>query len=291
MKTFILFISLLLSSISSTFTLADFDNESALKNAFQEINHSLYELYAKRDFCNRSFADFVERNDEAYKEWELQYSFFLRDFDTKYFDWKKGFNTLQKQQLAVLEQIEQFQASKRISEDYSDGARDKCYNFKPALSRPRNNLELNHQDAVNLIRLEANQNFPDSHNTTGAKPLCVWQQNKALSIADKRNQGVEEKALNAELKAFKKSDDDFSRKQKKDRVRAYDDMIEDLYDFPQLHSGTYSIYRLAQCEFEARDIDTHKLKKINDELIRCQKSSAENDLLLAECTIKLIPEK
>lgn len=288
MKIFIVFFSLL---FLSTAALADFDNESELKNAFQEIKHSLYKLYAKRDFCNRSFADFVDRNNEAYKEWELQYSFFLRDFDTKYFDWKKGFNTLQKQQLTVLEEIEQLQASKKINEDYSDGARDKCYNFKPALSRPRNNLELNHQDAINLIRLEANQGFPDSHNTTGAKPLCIWQQNKALSITNKRNQNIEEKQLKTELKAFKKSDDGLSKEQKKSRVNAYDDMIKEAYDFPMLHSTTFSIYRLAQCEFKARDIDTRRLKKINDDLLRCQKSSADNDLLLAKCTVKLIPEK
>jgi len=132
----------------------------------------------------------------------------LREFDKSYDKWKSGFTELEQQQFASLEFIEHQLIKEQVKLEYSEGGKDKCYNFKPSLSRPRNNLELTYQDEFNLIRNQSLNSFNNARNEgTGASPHCVWQQENAIKISQLKNEGKDIKFQKNQLKQMKKTSD------------------------------------------------------------------------------------
>jgi len=275
----------------STGVQADETSERMLK-AFTSVNETLYEVEETRNYCNKFFAQFSKRNDEAYDNWELQYSFFLKDYDTNYFKWKNGFRDFQKQQLAVLDNIQRYDVKRRIASQYEEGGQDKCYNLKPALTRPRSNPELKHQEEFNLIREVAMSGFAATREVTGVQAHCSWQQSHAARVKEKQTNGMDEKTQKEELKQYKKSSGgDVDKNTKKLRSKHYGEMIGEIYDYPALNALTYSLYRLSVCELENREIKTESLKKASPALSGCQSTSAEDESLLASCINKALLTK
>jgi hypothetical protein len=224
--------------------------DSRIRDAFIKINTALYEIEETNTYCNWQHSQFAQRNNDAYDNWEYQYSFFLKDFDTNYLKWKRGFSDLQQQQFAILEAIKRDSVNKAIAADYKEGGRDKCFTFKPALSRPRNNIELTFQDEVELIRERANASFSEDRPGTGAHELCEWQQQHAIKVSEAKSQGADEKSQKASVKQFKKSEMNISKDERKARINAYERMVKDIYDLPQITHKTFSQFNFAVCERE-----------------------------------------
>lgn len=273
--------------ISSTIH-ADINKD--VRNAFNKINSALYEIEETRNYCNQNFSSFIQRNNDAYDEWELQYSFFLKDFDGKYAQWKNGFNELQQQQFSVLENILRTQIRSEVSTSYEDGAQDKCFNFKPALTRPRNNLELSYQNEINLIREQAMRDFNDARTQTGANQECAWQQQQAITVTENRDKGIDIKTQKKDLKTFKQANAKLDKQLLKDRLKAYDDMISDSYELKALNQKSFSLYRFALCEREQAGLDNKKLKEFSASLLECQSAASEDDGLLGSCISKAIAD-
>lgn len=290
MKDILLGIFFILTLLSLS-PLVNADEVENVGDAFYKINTSLYEIEATRDYCNSHFSSFIQRNNEAYDEWELQYSFFLKDFDSKYLEWKKGFNEKEQIQLVALEGVHQALVRSQIAKSYEDGAKDKCYTFKPALTRPRNNLELKYQDEINLIRDLSMRNFNDTHSSTGASSQCVWVQEQATKVAEARDKGLDKRAQKKELHNFKKTDQASDKDTRKFRAMAYNDMISDIYDLPNINKQTFSIYEFSSCEREKAGLDNDKLKHVSASLLACQKSSSAENELLGACIGKALVYK
>ncbi len=267
------------------------DTNEDVRQAFHKINAALYEIEETRDYCNRNFSSFIQRNNNAYDEWELQYSFFLKDFDSKYAQWKSGFNPSQKQQFSALENIHRAQVRSSVGQDYEDGAQDKCYNFKPALTRPRNNLELNYQFEINLIREQSLQQFSNARTQNGAHQQCSWQQQQAITVIENRDKGIDIKSQKKDLKAYKKENAKLDKKILKERLDAYSDMISESYQLSTINSKTFSLYRFSLCERELADLKNRKLKEATSALIECQNAASEEDGLLGSCISKAIADK
>jgi hypothetical protein len=260
-------------------------------DAFKTINQRLYRLDETKAYCNLHFSKQSSRNNDAYDEWELQYNFFLREFDKNYAQWKSGFNELEQQHFTSLEFIERERIKLEIIEDYEDGGLDKCYNFKPALQRPRNNIELAEQESINLILNNSLNGFVNNRHNTGAHSLCAWEQTQAIKAIDLRDSGKDAKAQKALLKEMKKSKDKIDKKIKSNRLSSYKDMIKEVYKAPALSSLSYSQYRFALCQREKSDIDSIKFKKVLPSLLNCQETSANVLDLLGNCINKAMNEK
>lgn len=285
-----------LSIVFSIFLLFGFHNtlfansKTEVLDAFQELNQALYTITETRDYCNASLPAQILRNHEAYDEWELQYSFFLKEYDTNYAKWKSGFSPEVQKQFPVLEEVLRYKARQSVEAEYAEGTKDKCYNFKPALGRPRNNLELSFQDSVNLIRNNALNNFSDARGSVQTHAICAWQQAHALSVAEQRNQGKDEKTQKEALKNFRKQNTDDKDIQKQ-KISAYGDMISEIYMADLLEKESFSLYRLSVCEREQANIRSAKFKQALPTLVECQKSSANTFDLLSRCIFNALEGK
>ncbi len=261
------------------------NSKTEVLNAFQELNQSLYTITATRDYCTAQFVSQIQRNHEAFEEWEFQYSFFLNEYDTNYTKWKSGFSAEVQKQFPVLEEILKHKARQMVEAEYAEGTQDKCYNFKPALGRPRNNLELTFQNQVNLIRHHALNNFDDARGDIQTHALCGWQQQHALFVAEQRNLGKDEKTQKEALKAFRKKNTD------KQKASAYGDMISEIYTANLLEKQSFSLYRLNLCEREQANIRNVKFKPVLPALLECQKNSTTDTDLLSRCIFNALEGK
>lgn len=266
--------------------------QSTAKDAFMSINKALYAIEETKNYCNANFSSDISRNNEAFEQWELQYNFFLREFDKNYEKWKSGFSQLEQQQFSTLEYIQRKKAQQEIQNEYREGGADKCYNFKPALMRPRNNLELTYQDDFNLIRNQSMSSFNAGRNEgTGSNSLCAWQQENALKVGTLRDEGKDIKFQKNQLKAFKKlSPDNIDKNEHAARVKSYSDMINDIYA-SGLKSLSFSQYQFAACERENHGVESISLKKALPLIIECQNKSVDYSDLLGNCINQALDEK
>lgn len=267
--------------------------QSTAKDAFISINKALYAIEETKNYCNANFPADLERNNEAFEQWELQYNFFLREFDKNYEKWKSGFTQLEQQQFATLEYIQRLKTQQEIRNEYSEGAADKCYNFKPALMRPRNNLELTYQDDFNLIRNQSMSSFNAGRNEgTGSHNLCKWQQENAVKVSALRNEGKDIKFQKNQLKEFKKIEaDNIDKKEQAARIKSYSEMINALYSSTDLKSLTFSQYQFATCERSNNGIENVSFKKALLQIIECQNKSVDYSDLLGNCINQALDKK
>lgn len=277
----------------TNFAFAENFEQSTAKDAFSSINKALYTIEETRNYCSSHFSSMQERNAEAFQQWELQYSFFLREFDKNYAKWKSGFTTLEQQQFASLEFIDHQLIQKEIEIEYKEGGEDKCYNFKPSLMRPRNNLEVTYQEDFNLIRNQSLNGFIDARNEgTGAHSLCTWQQDKAIEISTFRNEGKDIKFQKNQLKELKKlAPSDIDKKEQASRIKNYDSMINDAYKLTDLQTLSFSQYQFASCERELNKIESDNLKKSLPLMLECQNKNAEYSDLLGLCINQALDKK
>ena len=283
-KTFSYFTAML-SLLSCSYLYADHEpvEQISVKDAFKIVNQRLYRLAETKAYCNTNFSKQNARNNDAYDQWELQYNFFLREFDKNYAKWKSGFTELEQQQFSTLEFIEQQHIKEKITQEYEDGGLDKCYNYKPSLQRPRNNIELSEQESINIIRDNALNGFLNSREHSGGNSQCAWDQNKAIDTITHRDSGKDAKAQKLLLKDMKKSKDNLDKKIKSKRFSSYNEMISEVYNASTLNSLSYSQYRFAICEREIQKIASKKFKKALPLIQNCQETSANEIDLLGNC--------
>ncbi len=250
--------------------------ELTIDTAFQQVNKALYTIEETRTYCNTNFPRQVKRNDEAYDSWELQYSYFLKEFDTNYANWKRGFDKNIQLQFSSLESINREQVGNKIANEFKDGAVDKCYTYKPSLFRPRSNIELSQQEAVNFIRNEALNSFIKAREASGANPYCTWQQSLAASIAQSRDEGIDIKAQKAKLKQLKKEPSEIDKKTRRKQLKDHSDMISELYSNEALKANTFALLKFTQCQRADEGLESNKLKKSLDGILQCQNTLIDN---------------
>ena len=284
------YFTIVLGIFSSTDLYADHEpvEQISVGSAFKVINQRLYRLNETKIYCNTNFSKQSSRNNDAYDQWELQYNFFLREFDKNYAAWKAGFTKLEQQQFPTLEFIERGHLKNKIMEEYKEGGLDKCYNYKPSLQRPRNNIELSEQESINIIRDNALNGFINARESSGANAQCAWDQNKAIDTISHRNDGKDLKAQKILLKNMKKSKSDLDKKIKSKQLSNYGEMIGEVYKAPSLQSLTYSQYRFAICERDINDVNSKTFKKALPLLLQCQETSANDIDLLGNCINKAL---
>lgn len=265
----------------------------SVKASFQSINNAIYAIEETRNYCSSQFSDDVARNTEAFEGWELQHSFFLREFDKNYSRWKLGFSELEQQQFASLELAQRQIIREGIVQEYAEGGRDKCYNFKPSLSRPRSNLELSYQDEFNFIRNQSFNGFMNARDEgTSADKSCAWQQEQALKIITERNEGKDIKYQKAQLKIFKEAtDSSIDKKELALRIKHYSDMINEAYQAPAIQALSFSQYRFSLCERVQKNMGVNSFKNSLPLILECQNKSSEYSDLLGQCISQALIKK
>jgi hypothetical protein len=288
----ILLISLSLSSISNAQSKKSTEFRT-VKTAFQTIQNALFTIEETRNYCNSQFSEDSVRNSESFEEWESKYSFFLNEFDKNYARWKLGFSDLEQQQFAGLEFTQRQIIRESIVQDYAEGGRDKCYNFKPSLSRPRNNLELTFQSEFNLIRNQTFNGFMNARGDgTGAEKFCAWQQEQALKIITERDAGKDIKSQKNQLNEFNaKADSSVNKKQQALRTKTLNEMIDEAYQAPSILSLSFSQYRFSLCERDFRNMKTDNFKTALPLILECQSKSPEYSDLLGQCISQALVKK
>lgn len=250
-----------------------FVSNPSVESAFRSINHDIYLIEETKKYCDTHFPDQVARNAEAYESWELRYNFFLREMDNNYAKWKSGFSEILQQQFPTLDANARKLAYIEVSKDFSDGGADKCFNFKPSLTRPRSNVELNHERAIGLIRNKNFTNFTNDRSNTGASQFCQWEQDLALKTAQLRSEGKDKKAQTEMLKAMKNEKSELDKREKSERLKKYAEIIDEAYEAPSLQALAFSQYRFARCERDKHNFSSVKLKQSLAALDNCQQSS------------------
>lgn len=285
--------TLLLVGVYPTLGFASHEKENTLTaaSAFQTINSTLFKIEETRDYCNKHFNKQINRNNEAYDQWELQYSFFLREFDNNYANWKRGFTDIEREHFTSLDAIEREKVKRNIAKELAKGGLDKCYTYKPSLFRPRNNLELAHQEEVNFIRNEALGSFTKARESTGADPDCVWDQNMAIKTITLRNEGKDQKFQKTRLKELKKANTDTDKKQKERQLKSYSSMISEVYTVPNMQVQSYSQYRFTRCQRDNESLESIKFKKSAPAILECQTKAKELPESLGACINKALFKK
>ncbi len=283
------FPALLILFFTSTLLTAnsDFEKKPSVETAFKSINHDIYLIEETKNYCDTNFPDQVPRNTEAYKNWELQYNFFLREMDDNYDKWKSGFNELLQQQFPALDFIARKIAYIEVEQEFVEGGADKCFNFKPSLTRPRSNIELNHEKAISLLRNQSYTNFRNDRSTTGASQNCHWEQSTSFKIAQFRNEGKDKKSQTEMLKALKEEKSGSDKNEASLRIKKYAEMIDQVYEAHNLQPLGFSQYRFSLCERDKNGFKSTKFKQALPALESCQQNS-EDFLKLGFCINKTL---
>jgi hypothetical protein len=286
MKPFLLFVMLMtISPLTLLHANNSFESQPSVANAFKSINYDIYLIEETKAYCDAKFPEQVSRNSEAYDSWELKYNFFLREMDNNYDLWKSGFSQLLQQQFPTLDANARKQAYLEVSKNFNEGTADKWFNFKPSLTRPRSNIELNHEQAVSLIRNKKFTSFKNDRGTTGASELCQWEQSIALETAQQRSDGVNQKTQATKLKVMRSEKSDLDKKEHALRVKKFAEIIDEAYQAQNIHAPTFSQYRFARCERDNNSFSSVKFKQVLPALESCQQSS-EDFPKLAACINK-----